>query len=234
VCNGNLRREFPSAVDLNETKQYLLDIAKNILIKQKSQLYPLDLFTIAKTEQKYPEMELFQSVSELYDEKWIVPGENITKDKVLESSDCLNIYNFVSVNPGCDTLDIMSGLKISFRRALRNLEVLFKFGFIRARVFSQYYLYYLTSSPEQLDLVYRLSRKKTTAKILRVFLEKEGLFTISELARAINKSSDFIHQKFNRLVQAGILSQVANEPTKYQLNLTKKESQEILKHLKSP
>lgn len=234
VQDGNIRRELPSAADLNETKQYLLEIAKNIFINQKkSQLYPLDLFTIAKTEQRYPEMELFQSVSELYDEKWIVPGENITKDKVLESSNCADIFYFVREHPGCDTLDIMSKLKISFRRALKNLEVLFKFGFIRARVFSQYYLYYLMESPEQLDLVYRLSRKKTTAKILRVFLEKEAPFTVLELARVINKSDDFIQRKFDRLVQAGILSPVAKDPNKYQLNIAKKDCQEVLKHLKA-
>jgi predicted transcriptional regulator len=235
VANGNFRREFPSSVDLNETKQYLLDIAKNILLKQKgSQLYPLDLFTIAKTEQRYPESELFQSVSELYDEKWIVPGETITKDKVLEGSDCSNIYDFVKRNPGCDTLDIMNGLKISFRRALKNLEILFKFGFIRARVFSQYYLYYQVDSPEELDVVYRLSRNKTVIKILKFMLEKKTPCTILEVAGAINKPSETIQQKFNRLVQEGVLSQVPNESTKYQLNITKKETrQEILSHLKT-
>ena len=234
VSNGNLRRELPSSVDLNETKQYLLDIAKNLLLNQKrSQLYPLDLFTIAKTEQKYPESELFQSVSELYDEKWIVPGENITKDKVLENSDVVKVYDFVIGNPGCDTLDIMSGLKISFRRALRNLEVLFKFGFVRARVFSQYYLYYQMASPEEFDIIFRLSRNKTNAKILKYLLEKETPSTVLEVAGAIQKPSELVQQKFTRLVQEGVLSQVPNDLTKYQLNITKKEYHKILKHLKS-
>jgi hypothetical protein len=236
VCSGNLRRELPSAVDLNETKQYLLCIAKNLLISQKrNQLYPLDLFAIAKTEQKYSEIELFQSVSELYDEKWIVPGEKITKDKVLENSDCSNIYNFIKEHSGCDTLDIMNGLKISFRRSLRNLEILFKFGFIRARVYSQYYLYFPIESPEELDIVYRLSRNKTIAKILRYFLEQDSPLTVLELSQVLNKPNDFIELKIKRLVQAGILSQVPNESTKYQSTISNKEyCQEILKTLKTP
>jgi len=225
VCDVKLRREAPSTEELNQTKQYLLDIAKEVLMNKKvDHLYPFELFDIAKRKKKFAELELFQSISELYDEKWIVPGERVTKDKVLEILGHLKVYNYINEHLGCDTLDIMIGLRINFRWALKNLETLFKFGFIRARVYSQYYLYYPSESPEELDLVYRLSRNIITRRIMKYFAERNTAITVAELTQALEIEEGTIVRKLNRLVQADIISQIPDEiPLQYEIKLSDPE-----------
>jgi len=232
VSDVNSKKEQPSIEDLSQIKQYLISIAKDILINRKMDyLYPLELLSIAKKDRKYSESELFQSISELYDEKFIVPDEHLTKDMVLETLDHSDVYNFIRAHPSCDTLDIMMGLHISFRRALRNLQTLFKFGFIRARVHFWFYLYYPIEAPVHLDLVYRFGKINTTRKILEYFLGQESVSAL-ELAQALNMSYDFIQQKLKRLIKAQILSQDPIEPSKYQMDLNTKEScQKILDSL---
>lgn len=237
MCDVNLRRESASTEELDPTKQYLLNIAKDALKNKKVDLlYPFVLLDIAKKNKKYSELELFQSISELYDEKWIIPGEQVTKDKVLETLDHLKIYNYIKEHLGCDTLDIMIGLRINFRWALKNLETLFKFGFIRARVYSQYYLYYPIESPEELDLVYRLSRNTINRRIMKYFAERNTAITVAELIQALEMEEGTILRKINRLVQADIISQIPDEiPPQYQIKISNQECfREVVENYKEP
>ncbi len=200
---------FPSKEKLSEIQQYVLDIAEDLIVKEKkTDLYPLELLNVAKEKSNYSESELFYNITQLYEMKWIVPGEEQLKDHVLDTLKHREILSFIYKNPGCDTPAIMRALNVTFRYALKNLETLFIFGFIRARKYSQYFLYFPYDMPEEEDMLFCVSRNKITRQIL-TFLAKQKLpVNCYEIAHAINRKEITIQRKLIRLVQFKIVELV--------------------------
>ena len=209
---------------LNNVQQFSLKVAEELIIEQqKEDLYPMDLFEIVKKRTDFPEQDLFQGITELYEAKWIVPGESFTKDHVLDVLDHQKVYQFILSHPGCDTLDVMNGLNISFRYALKNLETLFKFRFIRARKYSQFFLYFPFFMSEEEDMIYCLARNLTTRQIMRFLFEHKTAVTTFEIARAIKKAEINVQRKLTRLAHAQLISIIDDRLiTKYRINRNQK------------
>ncbi len=224
------KKLIQSEEKLSDIQKYLLKLAEKLIVEEyKENLYPLDLLEIAKGGKKYPENDLFKSITELYELKWIVPGESLTKNHVLDSLDHQKVYQFILSHPGCDTLDVMTGLNISFRYALKNLETLFKFRFIRARKFSQFFLYFPFFMAEEDDMIYCLARNLTTRQIMRYLLETRTAATTFEIARAIKKTEINVQRKLTRLAHAQIISIVDDGIiTKYKIDRTKKNGSKLV------
>lgn len=226
-CNSfNFSKE-----ELNEIQQSLLQIAEEQIVRKKLiNLYPLDLFEIAKNKINFEENVLFDNISELYQAKWIVPGEGLLKSKVLDTLKHRQIFEYVKKNPGCNTFDIMLDLGISFRYALKNLETLFKFSFIRVRKYSQYFLYFPYYIQEEEDLIYYLTRNARTRKILEFLLKRRLPCAVSEIAHALNAQESTVQRKLGKLVKAEIVSLVqSRRKLKYKINkLDKKVFESIL------
>lgn len=211
VNNSDKEKYLQSKEDLREIQQFLLDLAERVVVEEKKfNLYPLDLLEIAKESAKYPENVLFQNITELYQEKWIVPGEPMTKNLVFDILDHRRIYTFILEHPGCDTLDVMNGVGISFRYALKNLETLFKFGFIRAHKYSQYFLYFPSFMPEEQDLIYCLTRNITIRQILRYLSERKAGITVSKMSQVLEKQEVLILRKLTQLTHAHIVRLIQN------------------------
>lgn len=210
--------------ELCEIKQFLLKTAEEMIVEKKNiGLYPLDLLELAKERSKYDESELFENITELYEAKWIVPGENITRNLVLDELDHQRVYAFIIKHPGCDTLDVMKELNISFRYALKNLETLFKFSFIRARKYSQFFLYFPSYISEEEDMIYCLSRNTITRRIIKYLFERKTAATAHEIAKAIRIGEINVLRKLTRLSQARIVSISAEGLiTKYKFNKDQK------------
>jgi len=235
VTNINNRYPILPKEELNEIQTFLLELAEELLVKKKKRnLYPLELLEAAKERSNYPESELFQNIMELYKAKWIVPGESLLKKQVLNTLRHRDIYYYIIENPGCDTLNIMRDLNISFRYALRNLETLFIFGFIRARKYSQYFLYFPYFMKEEEDMLYCVTRNKTVREILRFLLEKKVPMNVYEIAQALNKKEITIQRKLPRLVQYQFISLVqVGMRSKYTINkLDNEKFRKILKRYK--
>ncbi|MFX1296678.1 MAG: hypothetical protein ACFFD2_17705 [Promethearchaeota archaeon] len=204
---------LPSKEDLSEIQQILLDIAEEQIVrKKKLNLYPLDLFKIAKEKTDLPEIELFQNITDLYRLKWIVPGEGHLKDHVFDSIENREIYNYIVKNPGCDIGEILIDLNISFSFALKNLETLFIFGFIRARKYSQYLLYFLNKMPEEKDMIYFLTRNRISRRILKYLMAQKKPVNVFEIAQALGKKEIIIQRKLTRFLQYQIISRVQVKP----------------------
>ncbi len=203
---------LPSKEDLNEIQQFLLNIAEDLIVRKKEiNLYPLDLLEIAKEQSDYPELELFQNITELYRSKWIVPGESQLKDQVLEKLSHEEVYYYIINHPGVDTADVMRELNISFRYALKNLETLFIFGFIRARKYSQYFLYFPSYISENEDMLYCLTRKKVARQILKFLIQKRQPATESEIIRKLGRNEFAVRRKLKKLVDFNVLELVPGE-----------------------
>jgi len=200
---------LPSKENLNEIQRNILEIAENLIVREKKKdLYPLDLLKIARKKLEYPESEIFQNITALYKEKWIVPGKEQLKDHVLDTLKHRDVLNYIYKNPGCDTVDIMRNLNISFRFALKNLETLFIFGFIRARKYSQYFLYFPYNIPEEEDMFYCVSRNKITRQILKFLSNQKLPVNVYEIANAVNRKEISVQRKLIRLVQYNIVELV--------------------------
>jgi len=207
VIDTEERETVHSKEMLPAIKQFLVEIAEEILSQNELEhLYPLELLKAADERGTYPKNELIRNISELYEDKWIIPDEKLTKNLVLSVLDHKRVYNFIIENPGCDTLDIMKALDISFRYALKNLEILFKFRFIRARKYSQFFLYFPFEMNEEEDIVYCLGRNLTTRQIMRYLYKHQRAATTSEIAKALNKREITVQRKLTRLAQAQIVS----------------------------
>ena len=192
--------------NLNEIKKFVLRVVDDLIAEEKlDQLYPLELYCITKNQSDFGESELFTNISELFEDKWIIPGEKMTKDGVLKILEHDQIYKYIIENPGCDTSHIMRDLGISFRYALKNLETLFKFGFIRARKYSQYFLYFPFSMPEEEDLLYCLARRGTNRKILKYLVEKNDVATVEEIAKAIYTRKSAVVRYLGQLTEANLV-----------------------------
>lgn len=204
--NVNNEKILLEKENLNEIKKFVLRVVDNLIAEEKlDQLYPLELYLIAKNQSDYDESDLFTNISELFEDKWVIPGERMTKDAVLKILEHKQVYKYILRNPGCETLQIMKELNISFRYALKNLETLFKFGFIRARKYSQYFLYFPFSMSEEEDLIYCLARNGTNRKILEYLGEKIDVATVEELAKVTNTRESAILRKLKRLAEAHLI-----------------------------
>lgn len=198
-----------SKEELTEIQRFLLEIAEEQIVQKKNlYLYPLDLLKIAKAKIDLSEIELFRNITELYEAKWIIPGKEQLKDHVLDSLKHREIYNYVIQNPGCDTADIMRDLSISFRFALKNLETLFIFGFVRARKYSQYFLYFPFNMSEEGDMLYCVTRSRINRQILKYLVEQKKPVNVIEIANALKIQEITIQRKVTRLVHHQIVSPV--------------------------
>lgn len=220
MMSSEERNLVQSKDELTEIQRFIVDVAEELLTKEKlERLYPLELLEITKKRGNYPENELFQNITTLYEGKWIIPDENLTKNLVLSIENYRRVYQFVVENPGSDTLDVMNGLGVSFRFALKSLETLFKFRFIRAHKYSQYFLYFPSYMDEEGDKIYCLARNATIRQILHYLMNHRTAATTYEIAQAINRTEITVLRKLTRLALAQLVS-ISDDGliTKYKLN----------------
>jgi predicted transcriptional regulator len=208
VIGSKNNNPVPSKEDLNELQRSILEIAEDQIVQKKNlHLYPLQLLEIAKDK---IELQL--------------------KDHVFESLNHREVYYYIVKHPGCDTSDIMRDLKISFRFALKNLETLFIFGFIRARKYSQYFLYFPLNMPEEEDMLYCLTRSRLIRKVLKFLAKQKVPVNVYEIAQALNKKEISIQRKLTRLVQQQmvVMVQVGLRPKYIIKNLDMDAFREVL------
>ena len=196
-----------------ENQRKIYKIAKDYL--QKNPHFTInELILVCKKNSNLPKNEISKILEKFIRKKIFVPGSRLTSETVLKNKTRLQIYNYLSVNPGLNFNQILNLFKIGPFAGHWHLEMLKKFGFIKERKFAIYKVFFHKDIPADKELIIFLLRNPNVFNIYLCLIKNPC--TPNDLSKILDLHYSTIQYHLKKMQHNKLI--IANDDKTYSIN----------------
>ncbi|MFX1257865.1 MAG: ArsR family transcriptional regulator [Promethearchaeota archaeon] len=211
-------------IDNRVNQSELLEVIKiaEEMISQNKPIKMEKLYKIAKRELKFTATSLFLIIKKLFDDKHIIEGSKLIRDKILQNPNRAIIYRFIKNHPGVNFSTIkkcafskrdkriktlLDSKEASFGSSgqfIWHLEILLKFKCIKKIEFKNFSLFTVYKMDDTLIKYYFLLRDNLNRKIFNLLREKNTMKQ-AKIPKILGKTKGTVYYHLKIMIEEEIL-----------------------------